>query len=100
MIKRYLAKRNNPWELLVFALLVFVPGVVMLLQKEPMVAFPPPSSRFEQFTIEVISPNVAHIFGILAISFSSLIVIFYFYARQAIARDLQAGDERSADKDI
>jgi hypothetical protein len=40
MIKRYLAKRNNPWELLAIAALIFVPGIVMLLQKKPMIAFP------------------------------------------------------------
>ena len=91
MIKRYLAKRDNPWELLVIAATVFVPGMVMLLQKQPMVAFPQ-TYRGEvpgigAHAIEIISPHVAHILGALAITSSALIVVLYFWARRAIARD-------------
>jgi hypothetical protein len=32
MIRRYL-KRDNPWELLVFAAMLFIPGLVLVLQK-------------------------------------------------------------------
>jgi len=91
MIKRYLAKRNNPWELLAIAALIFVPGIVMLLQKKPMIAFPLGSGSWRDsgpmYGVEIISPSVAHIFGSLAILLSVLIVILYFWARRVIARD-------------
>jgi hypothetical protein len=88
--------RDNPWELLVIAALIFIRGIIMLLQEQPMVAFPqrmvafPQASRggvVDMHAIEVISPKVAHMFGVLAIALSSLIVVLYFWARVAIARD-------------
>ena len=89
MIKRYLAKRNNPSELLAIAALIFVPGIVMVLQKKPMIAFPLGSGSWRDpgpmYGVEIISPSVAHIFGWLAILFSVLIVILYFWVRRATA---------------
>ena len=91
MIKRYLAKRNNPWELLAIAALIFVPGILMLLQKKPMIRLPLGSGSWRDpgpmYGVEIISPSVAHIFGSLAILFSVLIVILYFWVRRTIARD-------------
>jgi hypothetical protein len=91
MIKRYLARRENPWELLAIAALVFFPGVIMLLQTKPMVAAPMAfaSAKYPLpgQLIEVISPKVAHVIGILAITFSALVVVLYFWIRQAITSD-------------
>lgn len=91
MVKRDLLKRGNPWELLAIAALIFVPGVIMLVQRQPMIAFPQAygSSRdpSPRQAIEVISPAAAHIFGALAIVVAALIVLLYFWARRAIARD-------------
>jgi hypothetical protein len=107
MIRRYLARRNNPWELLIIAAMVFVPGVVMVSQRQPMVAFPQAYRGVGlhgsgTYAIEIISPHVAHIFGVLAIAFSALIVVLYFWARQAIARDpgphvVEHGHSKSSD---
>ena len=89
MIKRYLARRENPWELLAIAARVFFPGVIMLLQTKPMVAAPQAfaSAKYPLpgHLIEVISPEVAHVIGILAITFSALVVVLYFWMRQTIA---------------
>ena len=100
MIRRYLAKRNNPWELLVIAGMIFIPGIVLVLQKRPMIALVP-VSRYggSQSYGTTMSVHGAQIFGFLAIACSVLIVWFYFYARKAIIRELEAGDERSI-KDI
>jgi hypothetical protein len=88
MIARYLAKRNNPWELLAIAALIFFPGLDMVLQTEPMVALPN-TGRFRGFGM-VLSPKGAHIFGWSAIAVAVFFVGLYFYARIAIARDEKA----------
>ena len=88
MIKRYLTKRENPWELLAIAALVFFPGFIMLLQTKPLVAatqaFASAKYPLPGQLIEVISPKVAHVFGILAITFSALVVVLYCWMRQTI----------------
>jgi len=99
VIRRYLVKRNNPWELLAIAALVFVPSIVMLLT-EPMIAFPEAygsaADQRPRYAIEFISPGVAHVFGIIRVTFAFFIACFYFYTRRAIARDLRTGDKRSS----
>jgi hypothetical protein len=78
MINRYLAKRDNPWELLAIAALVFFPGLFMVLQSKPMAALPH-TGRFSGFGM-ILSPKGAHIFGWCAIAFAALFVTLYFYA--------------------
>ena len=91
MIKRYLAKRSNPWELLAIAALLFVPGVLMLMQKNPMIgfhqAYASSKDPLARNTAEIISAPGAHVVGIIAITFSAVVVVLYFYLRSAIARD-------------
>src|SRR5713226_2244795 len=89
MIKRYLARRNNPWELLVIALLVFVPGLIMLFQREPMTGFAAPTNKGRAI-LEILSPEAAHIFGWIAVAVAVFLVGLYFYTRVSIARDEKA----------
>jgi len=69
MVRRYLKKRNNPWEILVIAALFFFPGVFMLLQHGPLVTF----QQVYKYTyllpsgVIAISERGAHIFGSLAV---------------------------------
>jgi hypothetical protein len=98
MIRRYLAKRNNPWELLAIAGVIFVPGMMLLLAKETMIALVP-VSRYGggRSYLTSVSAHGAHVFGGIAVLISLFLVFFYFYARQAIIRELEAGDDRSVD---
>ena len=84
MIKRYLTRRNNPWELLVLALLFCIPAVVVLLQKRPFV-FPSFGSRVAQITLW--SPTELHVLGCFGIVVATILVALYFYVRRSIARE-------------
>jgi len=87
MIKRYLAKRNNPWELLVIAGVFFIPAAAMLFQKYPFV-FPSFGNRVAQITQW--SANELHVLGWFGVAVALLLIILYFYVRAAVARDEQA----------
>jgi uncharacterized membrane protein YbhN (UPF0104 family) len=87
MIKRYLAKRNNPWELLLLAFVMFVPGVLLFLQTRYVLLF----SQGGTLTWHALfSPVAAHIFGAVVVAFSVFLVVVYFYALRSIARDEKA----------
>ena len=87
MIKRYLAKRDNPWELLLLAAVTFVPGLLLLLQTHDVLL----SSRGRALTWHtLLSPFAAHVFGAVVVVFSLFLVALYFYALRSIARDEQA----------
>src|SRR4051812_37381477 len=88
MLKRYLAKRRDPWELLVIAFMVFIPGLIMLLHHGPMIGFAA-RTRSHRGYLEMLSPEGAHIFGAIAVTVSALIALSYFWARRAISRDPQ-----------
>jgi hypothetical protein len=88
MIRRYLQKRNNPWELLAIAALFILPGVTLIFQGEPIIVVPH-VGRGDPF-IESLSPAGAHIAGWCAVALGIFFVILYFYARFAIARDEKA----------
>jgi hypothetical protein len=85
MIRRYLAKRNNPWELLLIALLYCGPGIGLLLQRQPVLLLNPSSRPSSRATI--ISSTAAHVFGGLAVTVGMFCIVLYFYARWAIARE-------------
>jgi hypothetical protein len=87
MIKRYLMKRNNPWELLVLAALFCIPGVVALLQKQSFI-FPSFGSRVAQVTLW--SPGELHALGWFGLAIALLLLLVYFYARRSIAREEKA----------
>jgi hypothetical protein len=84
MIKRYLTKRSNPWELLVIAALFCVPGVVIILQKQPFV-FPSFGSRVAQITLW--SLTELHVLGWFGVVVAASLIALYFYARCSIARE-------------
>ena len=94
MIKRYLARRDNPWELLAIALLFFIPGVGMLLHKEEFL-LPSFGSRVAKITSW--SPTELHVFGWFAVSVTLVLTVLYFYARRAIVRDAQTPPPRFLD---
>jgi hypothetical protein len=91
MLRRYLEKRNNPWEILVLAALFFFPGIFMLLQHGPLIAV----QQVYRYTyllpsgVTAISEHGAHIFGSLAVGVAGVFVWFYFYLRRLIARDIE-----------
>jgi len=78
MIKRYL-QRDNPWELLAFALVLFVGGLDMVLQRDPMLASPS-GARGQRFG-EMLSPEGAHVVGWSVIGVAALLTTLFFYIR-------------------
>jgi len=84
MIKRYLEKRNNPWELLVIAAMFFIPAAMMLLSRESFL-FPSFGNRVAQITVW--SPSELHIFGWFGVIVAGVLVFLYFYARRSITRE-------------
>ena len=82
--------KNNPWEILVAAGLFFFPGVVLLFQREPIIAFQQ-SFRWAPSGATGVTPHGAHVFGLLAIAVSLMIVWLYFRVRGEIRRDANAG---------
>ena len=76
---------NNPWQLLAFAGLLAIPGVMLLVQQYNLVliAYHRPSRR----GITVITPTDAHILGLLVIALSCFLLFLYFYVRRDIARE-------------
>ena len=91
MLKRYLSRRDNPWEILVIAALFFFPGLFMLLHRGPLLAVQQ-GYRYTWLSpsmegVIAISEHGAHIFGSLAVGVAVVFVWFYFYLRRVIRRD-------------
>ena len=83
-------RKNNPWEILVVAAFFFFPGLALLFQREPIVAFQQ-SYRWVRSGTTALMPRGAHIFGVLAIGVALVVVYFYFRLRRDIRRDEDAG---------
>lgn len=77
MLKRYLKRRGIPWEILAVALLFFVPGLVLLLQRGPVPFY---NARFPNLPPTVMSAAAAHILGGSGVLFAALLVFLYVYA--------------------
>lgn len=74
MIRRYL-RRDNPWEILAFAGMLFLPGLFLELQKSKQTAsrlIDSPVRKSFRSQVVGISRTGAHIFGWVAIAFSFL----------------------------
>jgi hypothetical protein len=84
MIKRYLLKRDNPWEVLALASIIFFPGVALLLQREPVVLISPAGRA--RVIATGLSPFGAHVFGALAVAVSVLLAGVYLYALRSGGR--------------
>jgi hypothetical protein len=74
---------NNPWEVLVLALVFFAPGLALLLRNEELVLSYGWSRRYNP----VLSAHEVHLLGLVPITVAILVVIFYFRLRGAIRRD-------------
>jgi hypothetical protein len=85
MLKRYFARRDNPWELLALAGMILVPGIILLLTHQPMLALQQ-SYREGQTRAAVLSPAGAHMFGAFAILAAALLIGLYVWIRRAITR--------------
>jgi hypothetical protein len=83
-------RKNDPWEVLVVAALFFLPGVALLFQRDPIIAFQQ-SFRWLPSGAIAMSPHGGHIFGLLAIGVALVIVWFYIRLRAQIRRDEDAG---------
>jgi len=74
---------NNPWEFLVIAFLVLIPGILLLVQKGDLVIV----DEMRRRGITLVPPDSAHLLGILVIGVALFLVFLFFYVRRAIARD-------------
>ena len=76
MIRRYLAKRENPWELLVLALCFVLPGIALILHRGEVVLLNQGRTLVWR---SIFSPTAAHIWGAVAVIAGLLFVWLYFY---------------------
>ncbi len=73
---------RNPWELLVIACLIALPGVVLMLQAHDLVVVAP-YRRISRRAISIISAADAHLIGAFVIAAAlSLIALFFYLRRQ------------------
>jgi len=73
---------NNPWEILAVAYLFLVPGIGFLLERLPLMLFAG-GRRGNRYL--VLSPFDLHLVGVALIGIALLLILSYFYTRQAIA---------------
>jgi hypothetical protein len=87
MIKRYLSRRDNPWEVLAVASLTFFGSLMLLLQKGPFVQI----SAAGRARVKAVAfpASVAHVAGIVVFVFSLLLFMLYFYALRTAPRSLR-----------
>ena len=75
---------NNPWEFLALALLVAIPGVVLLLQKQKLIMAVPWRDRWLATVMPV---NTVHVLGVLVLAAAAFLVGLFFYVRREINRE-------------
>lgn len=87
-------EKNNPWELLVVAMLFFGPGVMLLQQKHSALM-----TRGRYVTI--LSPENEHWCGAIAVAMALTLIGLYFYTRRAIREERAASDHgKSRDRGL
>lgn len=91
--------RNNPWEFLALAFLVSIPGVLLLVQKHPLVLYVR-DERYRGRTFSVITSANAQLLGSLVLAVALFLVFLFFYVRRAIARDDQGSRPDPAASDF
>ena len=80
MIRRYYAKRDNPWEILLFSFCLLAPGIALTITRKPVLLFSSTTKGVHQY-VTVFSPAAAHVIGVIVVAFGLLGVWLYFYAR-------------------
>ena len=80
--------RNNPWQILVVAGMLFLPGLLMLLHRGSA-AFPHQIGRTGLSVLEVQPEETVHVYGLVLLIMSLVVVAFYFYIRRQIRLDEQ-----------
>jgi SAM-dependent methyltransferase len=75
---------QNPWELLAVALLIALPGIVLLLQKQGIVLVAP-YRRISRRAITVIPAANVHLIGAFILAAALFLVGVYFYLRRNAA---------------
>jgi hypothetical protein len=86
-------RKNSPWEFLLIALLVLVPGTLLLAQKQDLILFAS-ARRLVWGDFTVISPTNAHWIGAAVIGLALFLVFLFFYVRRDIASDVETQVER------
>jgi peptidoglycan biosynthesis protein MviN/MurJ (putative lipid II flippase) len=79
MIKRYLAKRENPWELLLLGFSLFLPGIALLVVGKPIILLSSGRGAWTAHATMLTAP-AARLFGGLVAGLGVLVVWLYFYA--------------------
>ena len=86
-------RKNSPWEFLLIALLVSVPGILLLAQKEDLILFAS-TRQLVRGDFTVISPTNAHWMGAAVIGLALFLVFLFFSVRRDIATDAEPRAER------
>jgi hypothetical protein len=86
-------RKSSPWEFLLIAVLVLVPGTFLLAQKQDLVLFAS-THRLVRGDFTVISPTNAHWIGAAVIGLALFLVFLFFYVRRDIASDAETQVER------
>jgi hypothetical protein len=86
-------RKNSPWEFLLVALLVSIPGIILLTQEHDLILFAS-TRRLVRGDFTVISPTNAHWIGAAVIGLALFLVFLFFYVRRDIAMDAEPRAER------
>jgi hypothetical protein len=78
MLKRYLKRRDNPWELLAIASAYLLPGAAVLVHHGPVPFY---NIRHTTMRPTIMSEGAAHIFGGSAVLVGVVLIVLYFYVR-------------------
>ncbi len=79
---------NNPWEILIVALLFLVPGVALFLNNRALVLLPPRNQG--RLLPTILSPLMSHFLALVPLGIAAALVVLYFRTRKAIRQDQRA----------
>jgi hypothetical protein len=97
MIRRYLKRRDNPWELLAIAFLFLAPGLALVVHNGPVMLIS--AGNRARIYHTSLTPLEAHIFGWWAIGVGALCIVLYLYVRRSVAGDEAAPPPHFLDLD-
>ena len=88
-------RRNNPWEILLVAALFLLFGLFLVNVTEPLVVYHPGaggiSGKRQISCVDVFSPDFCWWYGIVCMTISFAMTLFYFYLRRKIRKDEKCG---------